>query len=280
MILVTGATGNIGRELIRLLLAQKQSVRALTREPARANLPAQVDVRAADLSDPATLAGAFDGIERALLLTHIPGDPAQADHALAAAKSAGVRHIVVISSMSTEALIPGDAIGEGHRLLEQKVGDSAIPATLLRPGTFTSNALFWAEQVRAGNIVRGMDFPPAALIDPWDIAAIAALALTTPGHEGKTYGLTGGERLSSSDQIAILAQVLDKPLSFEPLPLEALRQFVSHNGAGLGDPDAIIKALTNPNVPWAQPRPIARDLLGREPRSFRQWAQAHASAFR
>jgi uncharacterized protein YbjT (DUF2867 family) len=280
MILVTGATGNVGRELIRLLLGKGQSVRALTRDPKRAGLPAGVDVRAADLSNPGSLDGVFDGVDKAFLLVHIPGDPAQAGNFLRGAKAGGVRHVVLLSSMSTERVIPGDAVGEGHRKLEREVLESGIPATTLRPGTFDSNVLMWANQVRTQDVVRGMGFAPAAPIDPWDVAAVAALVLIQPGHEAKSYSLTGPERIGSEEQLRVVSEVLGKPLRFEPLPMEVLREFVRKSSEGHGDPDATIRAVSGADVPWANPRSTVRELTGREPRSFRQWAQAHARAFR
>jgi uncharacterized protein YbjT (DUF2867 family) len=280
MILVTGATGNIGRDLIQLLLDKGQSVRALTRDPKRAGLPAGVDVRAADLSNPGSLSGLFDGVDKAFLLVHIPGEPAQAGNFLRGAKAGGVRHVVLLSSMSTERVIPGDAVGGGHRELEREVLASGIPATILRPGTFDSNVLMWADQVRTQNVVRGMSFAPAAPIDPQDIAAVAAVVLTQPGHEGKTYALTGPERIGAEEQLRVIGEVLGKRLRFEPLPMEVLREFVRKSSEGHGDPDATIRAVSSPEVPWANPRPTVRELIGREPRTFRQWAQAHAGAFR
>lgn len=254
MILVTGATGNVGSELIQMLLDQGLPVRALTRDRHTARLPTAVDVRVGDLSDPSSLEGLFNGVQSALLLVHVPGNPAMAPNFLKAAKAANLPRLVLVSSLSTEALIEGDAIGEGHRALEQQVQRSGIPATILRAGTFASNALVWAEQIRAGDVVQGMNFAPAAPIDPQDVAAVAAIALSGPRHTGKILALTGGERLGSEAQVRILGEVLGRALRFEALPLDVLREFVRQSSEGHGDPDAIIKAVSGPNVPWAMPR--------------------------
>jgi len=280
MILVTGATGNVGRELIQILFDQKLRVRALTRDPHKAQLPAAVDVRAGDLADPASLEGLCSGVQSAFLLVHIPGNPAMVPNFLKAAKAAKLPRIVVVSSLSTEALIEGDAIGEGHRVLERHVQQSGIPATILRAGTFASNALMWAQQIRAGEIVKGMSFAPAAPIDPYDVAAVAAIALAEPRYAGQILPLTGGERLGSEAQVRILGEVLGRPLQFEALPLDLLRELIRQSSENHDNPDAIIKAVSGPDVPWAFPRPTVREITAREPRSFRQWAEAHVSAFR
>lgn len=279
MILVTGATGNVGRELIRLLLDKGRSVRALTRDPKRSGLPGGVDIRAADLCLAESLAGVFDGVEKAFLLVHVPGDPAQCKNFLRAARTAGVRHVVLLSSMSTEREIPGDLIGAAHRELEREVLESGIAFTILRPGTFASNALLWADQVRSQDVVRGMDVAAAAPIHPRDVATVAAVALTQPGHEGKTYALTGPERIDANEQVRVIGEVIGKPLRFEALPMDVLREYVRKSMGGNGDPDAVIRAVSAVDVPWANPRPTVRELTGREPLNFRCWVEANARGF-
>jgi uncharacterized protein YbjT (DUF2867 family) len=175
MLLVTGATGHIGRELVRELDARKADVRILVRDPARAaDLPASAERVTGDLGDPASLTAAFDGAERLFLL--VPGIGVEhTENALAAARTAGVRHIVLLSSYAALG-DPIPAMGRWHHEREELLRASGIPLTILRPCGFTTNAFDWLPTLREATYVLDPVGPGrAALIDPADIAAVAAL---------------------------------------------------------------------------------------------------------
>ncbi|MGH7859590.1 MAG: SDR family oxidoreductase [Candidatus Binatia bacterium] len=281
MILVTGATGNVGRELVSQLLPTGEVVRALSRDPDRARLPAGVEVRVADLGKPETIPAVLEGVDRVFLLVHIPGDPVQAANFIRAATASDVRHVVLLSSLSVESDAAKDPIAEFHRAAERAVRESGLSWTFLRPGTFMSNTLVWAESIRSEGAVRnlGGNFA-AAPIDELDVAAVARLALTSPGHEGKSYPMTGPERITPAEQTQVLAEVLGRELRFETLPEDVARAMII---GMIGDEAAatrILRSLRDPDVPWAHPRRTVEELTGTKPRGFREWAARHVGRFR
>jgi uncharacterized protein YbjT (DUF2867 family) len=198
MLLVTGGTGNIGRELARELDVKGATFRVLVRDPARAaGLPECADLVIGDLGEPETLTPAFDGAGKLFLLTPGIGTDHTA-HAVAVAKAAGVNHIVHLSSFNVLG-DPMPAMGRWHHEREEIVRASGIPATILRPGGFMTNAFDWLPTIRDGGYVLDPIGPGRyAPIDPADIGAVAALALTEDGHQGKEYVLTTGTTSSTS----------------------------------------------------------------------------------
>ncbi len=281
MILVTGATGNIGRELVRELDATGTGFRILVRDPARAaGLPASAERVTGDLSDPATLVPAFAGAGKLFLLT--PGIGIDhVRHAVAAAQAAGVRHIVHLSSFNVLG-DPMPAMGRWHHEREQIIRASGVPATFLRPGGFMTNAFDWLPTIREGGYVLDPVGPGRyAPIDPADIAAVAALVLTEDGHHGQEYVLTGDEALTVTEQVRILSAAtgLDIEIREPATPEQAVRaRFPS--GAPQALADAIIEgfALLRADTTGFRTDTIQR-LLGRKPRSFADWCARNADAF-
>ncbi|MBO2454640.1 NAD(P)H-binding protein [Actinomadura barringtoniae] len=281
MILVTGATGSIGGAVTRLLDAAGASVRVLVRDPARAAaLPERAERVVADLSDPATLAPAFEGAAKLFLLTPGIGTDMAAS-AVAAAQAAGVGHIVLLSSTNVLG-DPVSAMGRWHHEREEIVRASGIPATILRPDGFMTNALQWAGTIREGGYV----FDPLgpgriAVIDTADIAAVAALVLTEDGHQGQEYALTGGEALTVAEQVAAISAAIGRDLKVRPAgtPEEAVRaRFPS--GAPPVLAEALIDAIERVR---AAPEGLRTDtferLVGRPPVTFADWCARNAGAF-
>jgi uncharacterized protein YbjT (DUF2867 family) len=282
MILVTGATGNIGRELARELDAKGARFRMLVRDPARAaGLPERAERAVGDLSQPATLEAALAGVDRLLLL--VPGIGADhTEHAIAAARAAGVRHIVHLSSFNVLG-DPMPAMGRWHHEREQIIRASGIPATFLRPGGFTTNALQWAPAIREGGYVPDPVSPGRyTVIDPADIAAVAALALTEDGHQGQEYVPTGEEVFTVTDQVQIIAQAIGRAIEVREVtsPEEALRsRYPGEVPPALAR--AIIEGLTLMRADTVGFRTdTVERLLGRKPRTFADWCARNAAAFR
>jgi uncharacterized protein YbjT (DUF2867 family) len=281
MILVTGATGNIGRELTRELDATGAPFRVFVRDPARAaGLPGSAERVIGDLDDPATLVPALQGADRLFLL--VPGiGTAHTASAVAAAQAAGVRHIVHLSSFNVLG-DPMPAMGRWHHEREEIVRASGIPATIMRPGGFTTNALEWAPAIRAGGCVPDPVGPGRySVIDPADIAAVAALVLTGDGHQGQEYVLTGEELLTVAEQVRIIGKVIGRDIEVREAgtPEEALRSRYP-GGAPPALAAAILEGFALMRADTTGFRTgTARRLLGRAPRTFAAWCTSNADAF-
>ncbi|MQY25606.1 NAD(P)H-binding protein [Nocardia aurantia] len=282
MILVTGATGNVGRELVRELDRRGHAVRMLVRDPARAaDVPERVARVVGDLTESSTLATAFEGIDAAFLL--LPGlAVTPAADAVAAAQLAGVRRLVLLSSFNVLG-DPMPMMGRWHHEREQIVRGSGIPATILRPGGYMTNALEWVAAVRSGEPVLDPSGPGRyAPIDPADIAAVAAVALTEDGHAGAEYVLTGDEAFTIAEQVAVLAATLghDIPVRTAATPEEAVRARYS-NGAPPALAEAILEGFTLMRADTVGLRTdTVEKLLGRRPARFADWCARNAGRFR
>ncbi|MBD2892381.1 NAD(P)H azoreductase [Actinomadura sp. RB99] len=282
MILITGATGRIGRELVRELDAAKAKVRILVRDPARAaDLPTSAERVVGDLDEPATLALALNGVDRLFLLT--PGIGVdQASNAITAARDAGVRQIVLLSSIWADG-DPVPAMGRWHRERERLLEASGVPATILRPGGFTTNALEWVPSIHEnGYVVDAIGPGRTAAIDPADIAAVAAVVLTQDGHEGRTYVLTGDEALTTAEQVQIIADTIGRDIEVRAAttPEEIIR---SRYPGGAPKPlaDAVLEAAAVMRADTAGVRTdTVRRLLGRRPRTFAEWCERNRDALR
>jgi uncharacterized protein YbjT (DUF2867 family) len=282
MLLITGATGNVGRELARELDTAGAAFRVLVRDPDRARtLPERAERVVGDLDEPATLPPAFDGVTRLFLL--VPGIGLDhTAHALAAAEAAGVRRIVLLSSFNVLG-DPVPAMGRWHHEREEMIRASGLPFVFLRPGGYMTNAFDWLPTIRQGGFVLDPTGPGRhAPIDPADIAAVAARALTESGHDGKEYVLTGSEVFTVAEQVAILATAIGRELEVRQIatPAEAVR-FRYPNGAPPALADAIVEALTHARADTAGFRTdTVEPLLGRKPRTFADWCMRNADAFR
>lgn len=281
MLLVTGATGHIGRELTRELDVRGATFRVLVRDPARAaSLPDRAERVVGDLDTPASLAPALDGVEGLFLL--VPGTGIDhTEHAIAAAKAAGVRHILYLSSYAAIG-DPVPAMGRWHHEREQLIRACGIPATFLRPCGFMTNAFDWLPTLREGGYVLDPVGPGrAAPIDPADIAAVAAVTLTEDGHAGEEYLLTGGEAFTVAEQVQILAKAIGRDIEVRTAatPAEAVRFRYPH-GAPQALADALTEGLTLMRADTAGVRSdTVWRLLGREPRTFADWCAGNAHAF-
>jgi uncharacterized protein YbjT (DUF2867 family) len=281
MILVTGATGTVGRALLDELATSGEPVRAMTRRPATADLPGSVEVVGGDLDDPASLEDALRDVDRVFAVSTGPAGPVQdRDLAVAAAK-AGASRIVKLSTLSVDDDRIDDPITRWHRAGEDAVRDSGVAWTFLRPTGFMSNALHWAGTIASHDTV----YHPygdgrVALIDPRDIAAVAATVLTRPGHDGRAYPLCGPEALGPADEVAILSEVLGRPLRYVEVSPEDAHRTMVERGMPPELADAVVaKAATTREPGVGIPDRELSLLLDTTPRTFRAWVRDHAAAF-
>jgi uncharacterized protein YbjT (DUF2867 family) len=271
MIVVTGATGNVGREVVAALAQGDVPVRAVARGIAGAALPRGVEPTVADLADPATLDGAFDGATAAFLLGGFPTLPAVLDRMA----EAGVGHVVLLTSRCVVGGRADNAITAMWLESEAAVQASGIPWTCLRPSGFHSNALRWRDQLLAGDVVRSpWASAPIASIDPADIAAVAATALARPGLAGRALALSGPEPLTPGQQVAILAEVTGRPLRYEPLDDESHRRALLADGTPPEIVDAFFRFFTDGEYDDAVVVDTVAEVTGQAPRSFAAWARA------
>lgn len=275
MILVTGATGNIGGELVTTLSESGTQVRALVRDPSTATLPAGVIAVTGDLNRPETMADALDGVSALFLL---PGYDNQAD-LLDRAKKAGVQRIVLLSSAAAALQDLDNAVSRYMTLSEQAVRESELAWTFLRPRSFMSNALRWLPQLAVGDVVR-VQFPEVRVgaIDPADIAAVAARALTGDGLDGRVLELTGPQALLPADQIAVLATVLDRKLVAHGLTTEETKAELEAT-MPQHYVDAFLSFFAGGTLDEETLHPTVREVTGRAPHTFEQWAHTHAADF-
>ncbi|WP_410656344.1 NAD(P)H-binding protein [Amycolatopsis sp. lyj-112] len=277
MILVLGSTGKIGRELVPALLDKGARVRALTRDPARARIDPRAEVVAGDLDafDPALL----DGVDSVFILTSGHGSDGLAQERAVVKAATGVARLVKLSTTGVH-FGQTDPVTLVHTAAEQVVRDAGPDWTILRPGTFMDNRFAWLHSVRGDGVIRVPEGDPAsALVHVRDIAEVAATVLTTDGHAGKTYPITGGEALTTRQQVEILGTALGRRLTYVEEPEADARARM----LGFGWPASSIDGLFELKRQSAGNEEIVfdtiRELLGRAPLTFADWAREHAAAF-
>jgi uncharacterized protein YbjT (DUF2867 family) len=293
-ILVTGATGNVGREVVSHLLGAGVAVRAMTRNPGSAGLPGGVEVVGGDLSAPASLAGPLAGVEAVFLVW--PFLTAKAAPGFLGQVMKHDQRIVYLSSMSVRDDLrqQPEPISAFHADVERLIERSGLEWTFLRPSGFATNTLLWAPQIRAGDVVR---WPYGAarrsLIHERDIAAVAAQALTSGGRGATKYILTGPEALTQVEQVRIIGDTIRRQLRYEEISARAARQKLL---TGWGMPRAVARLLPARSRvgrladgalnAWAEmvdePERVTdtvQKVAGRQPYAFREWVADHANDF-
>jgi (4-alkanoyl-5-oxo-2,5-dihydrofuran-3-yl)methyl phosphate reductase len=278
-ILVTGSTGNVGSRLVRHLLSRGQPVRAFTRKGDAARFDSRVEIATGDFKDKASLRKALDGVSRMYLLAAGLDLEQNEANAIEAAKEAGLELLVKHSVAGAQ--YKATDIPRWHRAGEERIEASGLPYTFLRPGSFDSNALYWVSTIQSHDTVYdALGKTSLPTIDPEDIAEAAATVLTTPGHAGKVYELSGPESITTEQQVAILASVLGRPLKYVNVPDSAAREGMLGMGMPAGYVEAMIGLIqTLRGIGHIDPTGDVKALLGREPRTFKQWAEANSAAF-
>ncbi|MFI9585876.1 NAD(P)H-binding protein [Streptomyces sp. NPDC052236] len=278
-ILVTGATGKVGGAVVTQLHAAGVPVRALVRR--EADFPEGVQAVRGDLGDPASLDTALEGVDSVFLVWPFLSAEGASDVIDAIGKRA--RRVVYLSSAGagSEKENPGEAITMFHTELERLIEASGLEWTALRPTGFASNTLGWAEEVRTTGAVRA---PLARLARPLiheaDMAAVAVQALTTDALLGARPLITGLELITQERQVALISEVIGRPVRFEEITLdEAIEQMKA-----AGYPAELVEAVVPAQAEMLDnPEPVNDEverITGTPARSFREWAVDHAADFR
>lgn len=278
MFLITGATGNVGREGVRLLLDDHREVVAVTRDPAHAALPDAAHVVRGDPSRPSALASALERVEAILLSPRAVGDATA--ELLSLAAEHGVRRVVVLSAVTVEYPARHTRFAEEFRAVEDAAKASGLEWTILRCADFDANALAWAPQIRSTGVVRGAYADAATSpIHQRDIAAVAVRAMDT-GHAGRTYLLTGPQSLAQRDKVRLIGDALGEELSFQELLPEQVRQAMLAQGLPEEIPDRLLGSLADYAKQPGPSSDTVERILGRPALTFAEWAAENAAAFR
>ncbi|MDF3301427.1 NAD(P)H-binding protein [Streptomyces tropicalis] len=281
MFVVTGATGNVGRSLVRALAAAGAPVTATSRGISEGDVPDGVRWRRADLTEAETLRPVFDGA-RALFLQN--GGPSahllSPRDLLGAAKAGGVGRVVLLSSQGVATRPESASHGGVGRAVEDAVRESGLEWTILRPGGFDSNAFAFAESVRGARTVAApfgdVGLP---LVDPLDIALVAAQALREDGHGGRIHTLTGPALVTPRQQAEAIGGALGEPVRFVEQTHDGARtamlRFMPEPAV-----DTTLAILGRPRAEELRISPDVQQVLGRPARTFAEWAGDHVAAFR
>ncbi len=280
-VLVTGATGNVGREVVSRLLAAGVAVRALVRNLDSVDLPEGVEVVGGDLSKPETLGTGLDEVGAVFLVW--PFLTAEGAPAVVEAIAWHARRVVYLSSEDVRDGLERqpDPINQLHADIERLIEDSGLEWTFLRSGGLATNALAWAEQIRSGNVVRE-PFGSAARspIHERDIAAVAVRALTEDGHIGARYVLTGPQVLTQAEQVRTNGEAINRPLRHKEIPPETARAEWIAEGWPASVVDGILDAHARMVARPERVTSTVEEITGSPARTFREWATDHAGDFR
>lgn len=279
MILVIGATGNIGKELIPILNAAGQPIRVLVRDEKKvAHLDPSIERVVGDLNVPDTLIPAMSDVEKIFLVTY---ETQQDINVIEAAKRAGARQIVKLSTL--EATDHKIKVGKWHYEREELIRASGLDWTFLRPGMFMSNTIeWWANSIKG----QGSVFFPGgkkgrvAPIDPRDIAAVAACTLTQHGHSGRVYELTGPELFTIGEMVQAISKVLGKPIQYTDIPPIAAKLFMLKSGMDKTLVNALMEMLGSLRKDeGAIVTDTVQQVTDQIPRTFEAWCREHIDAF-
>ncbi|USY22930.1 NAD(P)H-binding protein [Nocardiopsis exhalans] len=285
-ILVTGASGTVGSEVVPRLLERGAAVRALSRDPANRVFPEGVEPVAGDLDRPESLEGAFDGVEAVMLYPH----PETAEEVVARIRAAGARRIVLMSSASVETAPEADTSDnfghQHHRPVEEAVERSGLEWTHLRGGEFMVNDLdSYPDSVRAEGVIRAPHGDnPGVPVHEADMADMAVAALLEDGHHGRAYEVTGPEHITPAERAAVISQALGRAITFEHLTTAQAREMWLSQGV---PPEICDWLLWEPDpedsTEWAADEFVSKDyeqVIGRPGRTYAQWVADHLDAFR
>lgn len=278
MILIIGATGTIGTQLVAQLSKEGQSVRVFTRKPEKAaKFGNDVEVAVGNLDDETSLIAAMRGVDRFFLIT---SSTQQDRNALAAAKKTGASHIVKISTQEA-GWTPVEGHGHWHKEREELIRASGLSWTFLRPSMYMNFALSWVPSIRAESAIycAGGDGRLGA-VDPWDVAAVAKAALTSSGHENKAYELTGPELLNFGDMADVLSKISGRTIRHVDISEDAQVETFTKMGLPKYTVDGLVETFSLIRAGrFAYLTQDVERATGNRPRTFEMWAREHVTAF-
>lgn len=284
MILVTGATGRVGREVVNLLLENDEQVVAVTRNRANAALPHGVQVVESDPSHPQTLAKTLNGVEAILISPRALGYDTAGDataRLLKLAAEQGVQRVVVLSAITVATGDGYKRFSEAFKRVEDAASASGLQWTILRCTDFAANAQVWVPQIRQTGVVRGVAGDgAAATIHERDVAAVSAQVLRTDTHAGRTYVLTGPQSLTQRARVRLIGETIGRDIPWIEVTAEEFRQALLAYGFPEDVPDRLIGYWSDLVRQAGPTSDIVEQLLGRPALSFAAWADEHAALFR
>lgn len=279
--LITGATGDIGSKLVQLLVQRGIRPRVFVRDAKKAHayFSNSVDVFTGDLADPSSLQPALEGVDKLFLVNSGPQIPARDEAAAKAARTAGIQHLVKLSSMDVQH---GLAIGAWHEQGEAAVRASGVPFTFIQPTGFMSNLLAWATSIKTEGIVHSSTGEgKRPFIHSSDIAAVATEVLISHNYEGQSLPITGPEALTFAEATTRIGAAIGRQLTFQPISDEQARERYAKISGSSEETEAHIalwRAIREGRL--ATITNIVERILGRKPINLDQWANENAAAFR
>ena len=284
MILVTGATGNVGREVVNLLLASGEQVVAVTRHPEKAALPAGAVVVGVDLSHLQPLSQALHDVEAILISPRALGDAtagAATTELLKLAAEQGAPRVVVLSAATVEYGGGYERFAAAFKAVEDAARTSGLPWTFLRSTDYASNALAWVPQIRSTGIVRGAYGDGAtSTIHERDVAAVATRALLDAAHAERSYVLTGPQLLSQREKVRLIGEAIGREVRWEELSAEQAKAAMLAQGLPPDVPDRLLGYWSTIGQRQEPATTSVEQILGRPALTFAEWAVEHAAAFR
>lgn len=270
-ILITGATGTVGRHIVNQLVGRGENVRALSRNPKKAGFSEQVEVVAGDLMSPETLVPAFRGVRAMYLIQSSDQAGSELEtspQVIELAEREGVERITFLT-----------VYGEGP--VEDAIKNSRLQWTFIQPVGFMANAIDdWQQSIREEGLVRVFQGgKKGAVIHESDIAAVAVAALLEEGHHGQCYTLTGPEAISAKEQVAIISQAIGKPIEFIELTEEQARKQWQEKGYDEESIAFFLEMSKNPPEIGTTVLPTVEKMTGRPAKTFAQWAAEHKREF-
>ena len=268
-ILITGATGRIGRHLVTQLLDDGHHVRALTRGPSSARLPGATELVQGDLTDLDSLRGAFTGVDALHLITFGGDDGADLTNGaeiVELARASGIRRVSVLAGWAPTSI-------------EETLDGSGLDWCRIEPVEVMYNTWDWAEEIRAHNTVSTLAGYPSAVVHEADIAAVAACALTQDGHAGQNYPVTGPEALTPAERVRILSEAIGRPIGHVQLTEAQERERLAAHGYGDSYVEFGIQLATNPPEAAGRVLDTVPRVTGRPGRTFAQWVHENATSW-
>ena len=282
-ILVTGATGNVGSQVIKHLAAFGADIRAAVRSTSRAQNLNGITLVEFDLNKPQTVQAAFEGIDKVFLGSPLVANMVELDTAsVEAAKKAGVKHIVRLSVMGADAE-PEHPLANLHHQVEKMIETSGMSYTLLRPNSFYQNYItFTGSTIKTQNaFYLPMGDGKISLVDVRDVAAVAATALTQSGHEGKIYQVTGSEALCNQQIASILSAVLGRQITYAAISEQTAREALKEAEMPEQEINLVLGLYTaQKSGYYSEVSPVIEQVTGKKPISFEQFARDYAEAFK